>query len=245
MGKFIDITGQRFNHWTVLERDPQKYRDEVHWICKCDCGTIRSVGSFRLRNGTSKSCGCIKQEVAAKVGASKIKNLVGQRFGKLRVLKLAGKDSGNHYQYLCICDCGKEKIIRASSLTSGNTKSCGECSHASFGEVTIKQLLETNGIYFEYQKTFIDAKYQDTQRPIRFDFYVDNRYIIEFDGKQHFEITGGWNTQENFERTQKHDSIKERWCKEHGIPLIHIPYTNLKTLTFEDIWLPDNKNTSS
>lgn len=47
-----------------------------------------------------------------------------QRFGRLTILK---KDISkqNHAYYLCLCDCGKEKVIRSSYLRQGITKSCG------------------------------------------------------------------------------------------------------------------------
>lgn len=57
-------------------------------------------------------------------GAMNIKNLVGQKFGKLTVLKL--DNIGKHgKEYLCICECGNQKVIRGSSLTSGASQSCG------------------------------------------------------------------------------------------------------------------------
>lgn len=46
------------------------------------------------------------------------------KFGRLTTLKVAYNKNHNNY-WECICDCGKTKIIRANSLTSGNTKSCG------------------------------------------------------------------------------------------------------------------------
>jgi hypothetical protein len=45
---------QRFGHWTVIGPCP---RDTRKVICRCDCGTERSVQSRALRVGTSKSCG--------------------------------------------------------------------------------------------------------------------------------------------------------------------------------------------
>lgn len=55
----------------------------------------------------------------------KMKDLTGQRFGKLLVLECAGKPDGRRYCWKCQCDCGNTKIIAGASLTSGNTKSCG------------------------------------------------------------------------------------------------------------------------
>ena len=49
---FKDISNQRFERWTVLYIDEDKnygQSKEIYWICKCDCGTVRSVSGARLR----------------------------------------------------------------------------------------------------------------------------------------------------------------------------------------------------
>ena len=60
--KAIEMTGKEFGRWTVLLRDETK---PTHWICKCSCGTIKPVFGGNLRNGTSKSCGCLSAELAS------------------------------------------------------------------------------------------------------------------------------------------------------------------------------------
>lgn len=61
------------------------------------------------------------------------KDLIGKRFGRLTVIKLAGigvRSDGQKYRtWLCKCDCGNEKVVRTSYLTCGETKSCG-CLHS-------------------------------------------------------------------------------------------------------------------
>lgn len=52
-------------------------------------------------------------------------DLIGERFGRLVVLKKVGNDKWRHTQWLCQCVCGKEKIILGYDLRSGHTKSCG------------------------------------------------------------------------------------------------------------------------
>lgn len=54
-----------------------------------------------------------------------LRDLIGKKFGKLTIIKRVENDKNDRTQYLCKCDCGKEKIIRGSSITSGNTRSCG------------------------------------------------------------------------------------------------------------------------
>ena len=61
MSKVIDLIGQKFGYWNVLERDLSK-KGAAYWICQCQCGTIRSVCGSSLRNGTSTSCGCYRTE---------------------------------------------------------------------------------------------------------------------------------------------------------------------------------------
>jgi hypothetical protein len=58
MTKLIDIAGQKFNRWTALE-----YKGERKWLCRCECGNEREILSFNLKNGKSKSCGCLHTDV--------------------------------------------------------------------------------------------------------------------------------------------------------------------------------------
>lgn len=61
MSTFIDLTGQRFGKLTVLRRAvPPRGSSEVWWTCRCDCGNIIDVKRRYLRNGDSKSCGCLR-----------------------------------------------------------------------------------------------------------------------------------------------------------------------------------------
>jgi hypothetical protein len=57
--------------------------------------------------------------------AGKKANLMGKRFGILTVVGEAESDIGNNAMWLCRCDCGTVKVIRALSLKSGETSSCG------------------------------------------------------------------------------------------------------------------------
>jgi len=57
-----DITGQRFGR--LVATSPDRLVDSGWlWHCKCDCGTLCSVKMSLLRNGNTKSCGCLKREL--------------------------------------------------------------------------------------------------------------------------------------------------------------------------------------
>ena len=53
-----------------------------------------------------------------------VKDLTGQRFGRLVVIERAGATNQGNATWRCRCDCGVETIVSGWSLQSGNTKSC-------------------------------------------------------------------------------------------------------------------------
>jgi hypothetical protein len=54
---FIDIAGQRFGQWLVLERAENSARGVARWVCRCACGVEKIVNGGSLRIGQSLSCG--------------------------------------------------------------------------------------------------------------------------------------------------------------------------------------------
>ena len=63
--KITDIAGQKFERWTVLKFD-KIVGSHSYWICKCDCGNIKSVRKNCLIRGETKSCGCLNREITKK-----------------------------------------------------------------------------------------------------------------------------------------------------------------------------------
>ena len=55
-----------------------------------------------------------------------LRDLTGKRFGKLKVLRRAKNTERVHW--VCLCDCGEQRIVLSTNLVKGNTKSCG-CSN--------------------------------------------------------------------------------------------------------------------
>ncbi len=104
----------------------------------------------------------------------------------------------------------------------------------SKGEEKIIKILTKNNIHFITQKTFDDLIYPSGY-PARFDFYVANKYLIEYDGIQHFEEGNFLNN------NKKYDIIKNNYCKNKKIPLIRIPYYIYNDLKLEDLLLETTK----
>ena len=124
-GKFNDLTGKKFNRLTVISRVRKENDKRTYWLCKCDCGNETIVRADQLISGTTKSCRCLNDELAAKLGKSHFLDISGRRFGRLLVIKNVGKDKFGNYKWLCKCDCGNEKIVTGNCLCSGMTSSCG------------------------------------------------------------------------------------------------------------------------
>ena len=56
----VDLAGQKIGNWTVIDMvKERKKHGKIYWICKCACGTIKEVSAETLKNGESKSCGCL------------------------------------------------------------------------------------------------------------------------------------------------------------------------------------------
>lgn len=66
-----DITGLRVGRWTVIcpseRRVKPSGKASIYWLCKCDCGTEKSVFGGHLRRGATQSCGCLPKHTSALV----------------------------------------------------------------------------------------------------------------------------------------------------------------------------------
>lgn len=234
--KRIDITNQRFGHLVALEpiddEEISKKTNGAAWKCKCDCGNICYLGSATLKY--QKTCGqktCIYSY--AKI------DLTNYEDENFKVLKIDSDNTKNDAYWICECKhCGKILSKRSIEIRNKRALSCG-CLNMSKGENKIAQILSNNNIIFEKEKTFSDLSFLDNPKSHpRFDFYVDNRYCIEFDGIQHFKyIENTWFDKLNFEIIQEHDKIKNQYCFDNNIPIIRIPYWHLNSLCLEDLLL--------
>src|SRR3990167_563513 len=61
---FQDLTGQKFNRLTVLKFFGNPGDGNSKWECLCDCGKTNIVGSYKLKSGKTKSCGCYNRDRA-------------------------------------------------------------------------------------------------------------------------------------------------------------------------------------
>lgn len=119
------LPGARYNSLTVIKRVEDyvspKGNHAKKYLCKCDCGEeVITRGSW-LKCGKTVCCKKCSKE---KEQINKTRDLSHCRFGRWTVLEKAETNKKGVY-WKCRCDCGTEKIIRGTSLTSGNSTSCG------------------------------------------------------------------------------------------------------------------------
>lgn len=116
----LELAGRWFGALEVLERAGSTAKGASLWRCICHrCGAECTIEGQRLtdkRNG-KKDCGCARRE--------QWRDLTGETFGALHVLRRTGVYKSGDRLYLCRCAiCGKEKEFPASAIRQ-NLQSCG------------------------------------------------------------------------------------------------------------------------
>lgn len=73
MGKFKDLTGQKFGRLTVVKQGDTARNGDIRWWCQCDCGNVELVlvRTYHLNSGHTKSCGCLRNEAIKQPGRNK------------------------------------------------------------------------------------------------------------------------------------------------------------------------------
>lgn len=129
-----NFVGMKFGQLTVIKVLEKCPRTGYFCLCKCDCGSEKIAQSFYLKNGNTKSCGCL----ISKIIQNKNPNYIGSKFGKLTIIERTKerKDNGS-VLYKCLCECGNEKLTLISILKSGKCVSCG-CSRLNRKSYNIK-----------------------------------------------------------------------------------------------------------
>ncbi len=154
----------------------------------------------------------------------------GEIFGDLKLIDFAfNAKRHNYYEFECI-HCGTH-LFRMTPTNKADIESCRcpACTDIQYkGPRRIKEYLDAYEVTYLTEFRFNDCVYKST---LPFDFAILDstnqiQCLIEYDGEQHFEFIKHWHgDEEGFELQKLRDSIKTKYCKEHNIKLIRIPYT--------------------
>jgi hypothetical protein len=117
--KIGDLIGQRFGKLTVVAQAEANKWGKTRWLCRCDCGKETVVIGSHLKNGMTKSCGCLRHRIAHNAA-----DITGHKYQMLTAIKRVGSKDKKAL-WLFRCDCGTEKVIPVTPVIGGKTKSCG------------------------------------------------------------------------------------------------------------------------
>lgn len=153
--------GCKISSWTVassayrLSFGPKQRKKSVV-DCRCICGKSRPVDIGCLKSGSSKSCGCVRNQ------AKKLHDLTGHKFGRILVKSLipesiVGKRS-SLAKWICECECGSIREVWGYSLRGNQTLSCGcykQDQRRKLFDSTPLQLA-LNNCYSMYRRSALD-----------------------------------------------------------------------------------------
>lgn len=110
---------------------------------------------------------------------------------------------------------------------------------ASRGEIKIEEILKEYNLNFKEEYSF-ENLCSSNGRPLRFDFVIFDDdgnidFIIEYQGKQHYEASQKFGGKRGLYQQQYNDNKKRRFCALHDLKLIEIPYTEENLISYDYI----------
>lgn len=214
--------GQKFGMLTIIEENFDTHLTTA--TCLCDCGKTIITTRADVVSGHTQSCGCLQKQRASEANTKDWTGCVSD-YG-VKFLNRAYLNSENQWLWKCKCGiCGGEFIALPAKVNNGHITSCG-CAIQSAGERYVASLLDGMAVSYDKQYSFSDCKHKQV---LRYDFAVFNNnkilYLIEYNGKQHYEPIEFFGGKQGFKNTVTRDVIKQEYCDTHHIPLLILPYT--------------------
>jgi len=120
-----EMVGKRFGRLTGLCANGRDKRGNKLLKCECDCGNIKSYVIYKLLNGTSKSCGCLKMDIHASRVREKHPNWRGGKHinGAGYVMIYSPEYHRMHHNY------AKEHIVMAEKVLGKHLPVGAEIHH--------------------------------------------------------------------------------------------------------------------
>lgn len=200
--------------------------NETKLDVKCGCGNIFSA---MYRDIKSKSrYNCPKCNNRPNLTFDEVKSFISSKGCEL----LSDTYINNNIPIKIKCKCGVVFSRRFNNFKDSESYYCNHCSkNMSKGEYKIEEYLIKNNITYRKQYRFTDCKFH---RRLSFDFAIfkDDKlvYLIEYDGRQHYEIIRAFGGLDGFIDGKIRDTIKNEYCKNNNIKLIRIPFTEINNI---------------
>jgi len=213
------------NEYLFLE----KYKT-YHEPIKCKhkiCGHIWKVQPARFISSGTRCPKCAKERIHNKLRKSN-DEFVKEVKEKSPEYKVLSKYKNYHHKILVKHKKCKTKFkITPDSLLNGYHQ-CPYCNKRFSGyEIKMSKILNKYNYNFVTQYTFENCKDKNV---LPFDFAIFNNddllFLLEVDGRQHFEPVLAFGGEKQFKNIKKKDKIREKFCKENNITLIRIDARN-------------------
>lgn len=244
MSSFVDKEGDLLgpNKLLFIKRTHKSKNRNYYGDFQCFCGNIFNVQIQSIKNGNTKSCGCLRKQIMREIGKKNIgkesqntKYNIGDTIGpfQIKIISINSLSKNGYRKATFKCPwCNNLFNSDIYNVNSGHTSSCG-CIKSK-GENKIANILFQNNIHYSIQKTFDDCLSINGIQ-LRFDFYlIDLNILIEYDGEQHFKYReNGYFNYKKFKEIQERDNIKNNYCLIKNIKLIRIPYTDFNKIEWE------------
>ncbi len=177
IGKFEDLTGQKFGKLTVIARAENHVQPSgkhyVQWLCRCECGNEVVVRAANLKKGHTRSCGCLIKETNSTHGLKKTRLYVVWRDIKIRCYNPNARNFKDYgAKGVTVCDEWKNdfKAFYDWAISNGYNKD------AKRGECTIDRI-DNNSGYCPQNCRWVDNLAQQNNR-------TNNRFLTH-KGKTH------------------------------------------------------------
>lgn len=210
-----------------IAESPNYFTVKDKLIISCKCGDSFETTCDKVLNSSKVLCNtCSRDVVTKKQTKSEGKYLVEFNQSSGGEYKLLSHYDGAYRKVeICHLSCGKSYFTNARNFLRGSR--CPYCRQSK-GEAIILNELNDFNLNYKVEYHLTDCRSYLT---LPFDFAVFSdksqekpEFLIEYDGIQHFEPVDFFGGQEQFEKQQLHDRIKDDYCKQNGIELIRIPY---------------------
>ncbi len=208
-----------------------EYKDNVTKLeYKCSNGHIVTTTVTGFKAG--KKCPICSDHFNNNNSESVIEIIKENRLEKLREsFKLDGytllSNKYNNCETKLKYKCPNNHIGFITSGAYNSGQKCTECNIRSYGEQNIKKYFDDNNINYVREYKSKDCK---NKQELPFDFHVNNNFLIEFDGIQHFKNIEYFGGQKALEYVQMNDVIKTKYCFINNIPLLRISYKEIKEI---------------
>lgn len=214
-----DLTGQKFGRLTVLGRGEDfRRKDGRHnatFVCHCDCGNLTTVIASHLKNGNTKSCGCIHKEFVASINKSH-----GKTETRLYRIWLRMKQRCNNKHTACYEYYGARGIAMCREWADDFHSFETWAKSAGYNDTLTIDRIDVNGAYCPKNCRWVSRKTQaNNMRSNRYITYNDKTQTLsqwsDETGLNRQTITTrldklGWSVEDALTKPNKHQTSKEK-----------------------------------